>query len=74
MQAQERTLEGKEFYGIYDAQFLFKEHEEEIGIKMVDFKNLVYVQERAQYEEEDTIKDRKTLQLCSSRAQSLGDV
>ncbi len=40
---------GQDFYGPYDAQTLFKEHEAEIGLEMVDFKHMVYVQERAQY-------------------------
>ena len=41
---------GEDFYGPYDAQELFKEHEAEMGIEMVPFKHMVYVQERAQYE------------------------
>ena len=40
---------GQDFYGPYDAQTLFKQHEAEIGIEMVDFKHMVYVQEKAQY-------------------------
>jgi sulfate adenylyltransferase len=40
---------GQDFYGPYDAQVLFKEHEAEIGVTMVDFKHMVYVQEKAQY-------------------------
>ncbi len=40
---------GKDFYGPYDAQTLFKTHEAEMGIKMVDFKHMVYVQEKASY-------------------------
>jgi sulfate adenylyltransferase len=40
---------GQDFYGPYDAQILFKEHEEEIGLEMVDFKHMVYVQEKGQY-------------------------
>ncbi|MGQ0610472.1 MAG: bifunctional sulfate adenylyltransferase/adenylylsulfate kinase [Paracoccaceae bacterium] len=40
---------GKDFYGPYDAQILFQQHEAEIGVKMVDFKHMVYVQEKAQY-------------------------
>jgi sulfate adenylyltransferase len=40
---------GKDFYGPYDAQTLFAQHAEEIGIEMVDFKHMVYVQEKAQY-------------------------
>ena len=41
---------GSDFYGPYEAQDLFRTHETEIGVKMVDFKHMVYVQERAQYE------------------------
>jgi sulfate adenylyltransferase len=40
---------GKDFYDPYAAQVLFKEHEAEMGITMVDFKHMVYVQEMAQY-------------------------
>ncbi len=40
---------GEDFYGPYDAQDLFKKYESEIGLEMVDFKHMVYVQERAQY-------------------------
>mgnify|MGYP000607101108 CR=1 FL=1 len=44
-----KNSEGQDFYGLYDAQDLFKQYQHEIGIKMVDFKNMVYVEERAQY-------------------------
>ena len=44
-----KNSEGRDFYAPYDAQDLFKQHETEIGIKMVDFKHMVYVEERAQY-------------------------
>lgn len=40
---------GQDFYDPYAAQELFKQHEAEIGIEMVDFKHMVYVQEKAQY-------------------------
>ena len=40
---------GQDFYDPYAAQDLFKTHEAEIGIEMVDFKHMVYVQEKAQY-------------------------
>ena len=40
---------GVDFYGPYDAQTLFTAHEAEIGLEMVDFKHMVYVQEKAQY-------------------------
>ena len=44
-----RDTSGENFYGTYDAQDLFKQHEAEMGIKMVDFKQMLYVEERAQY-------------------------
>lgn len=40
---------GNPFYGPYDAQDLFKEHEEEMGISMVPFKMMVYVENKAEY-------------------------
>jgi sulfate adenylyltransferase len=40
---------GQDFYGPYDAQDLFQKHQDEIGIQMVDFKHMVYVQEKASY-------------------------
>jgi sulfate adenylyltransferase len=43
------TSNGEDFYGPYDAQELFKQHQDEIGLEMVDFKHMVYVQEKAQY-------------------------
>ncbi|MFV0515266.1 MAG: bifunctional sulfate adenylyltransferase/adenylylsulfate kinase, partial [Jhaorihella sp.] len=52
---------GKDFYGPYDAQDLVRRHQDEIGIEMVDFKHMVYVQERAQYEPADEIKEGVTV-------------
>jgi len=52
---------GKDFYGPYDAQTLFAEHQAEMGIEMVDFKQMVYVQERAQYEPRDEVEDGVTI-------------
>jgi len=52
---------GEDFYGPYDAQDLFKKYQDEIGVEMVDFKHMVYVQERAQYEPADEIEDGLTV-------------
>ncbi|SIO46232.1 sulfate adenylyltransferase [Rhodovulum sp. ES.010] len=52
---------GEDFYGPYDAQELFKEYQDEIGIEMVPFKHMVYVQERAQYEPADEIEEGVTV-------------
>ncbi|MEL6913711.1 MAG: bifunctional sulfate adenylyltransferase/adenylylsulfate kinase [Pseudomonadota bacterium] len=56
---------GDDFYGPYDAQDLFREHQAEIGIEMVDFKHMVYVQERAQYEPADEIEDRENVTILN---------
>jgi sulfate adenylyltransferase len=47
---------GKPFYGPYDAQNLMKEHEQELDITMVPFKNMVYVEDKAQYMPDDEIE------------------
>ena len=51
-----KNCAGKDFYGPYDAQELFRSFESEIGVEMVDFKHMVYVQERAQYEQADEVE------------------
>ena len=56
---------GNDIYGPYDAQTLFATHQDEMGIEMVDFKQLVYVQERAQYEVMDEIDDTETVTILS---------
>jgi sulfate adenylyltransferase len=56
---------GEDFYGPYDAQELFRQHEDEIGLKMVDFKHMVYVQERAQYEPADEIEDKDKVTILN---------
>ena len=52
---------GKDFYGPYDAQELFKKHQDEIGVIMVDFKHMVYVQEKAQYYPANEIPEGSTV-------------
>ncbi len=52
---------GEPFYGPYDAQELFREHEKEIGIEMVPFKHMVYVQEKAQYYPVDEVPEGSTV-------------
>lgn len=56
---------GEDFYGPYDAQDLFRQYEDEIGLKMVDFKQMVYVQERAQYEPADEIVDKDKVTILN---------
>ena len=56
-----KNSNGADFYGPYDAQELFSTVESEIGVEMVDFKHMVYVQERAQYEPVDKVEDGLTV-------------
>jgi sulfate adenylyltransferase len=56
---------GEDFYGPYDAQDLFRKHQEEMGIQMVDFRHMVYVQERAQYEPADEIADKDDVTILN---------
>jgi sulfate adenylyltransferase len=52
---------GEDFYGPYDAQELFRAHAEEMGIEMVDFKHMVYVQDRAEYQPADEVEKEATV-------------
>ncbi|WP_068114529.1 bifunctional sulfate adenylyltransferase/adenylylsulfate kinase [Tropicimonas marinistellae] len=56
---------GEDFYGPYDAQDLFKKYEEEMGIEMLPFKHMVYVQDRAQYEPMDEIADKDDVTILN---------
>jgi sulfate adenylyltransferase len=58
---------GKPFYGPYDAQKLVEQHEDEIGIKMVAFEEMVYVEESAQYMPRSAVpKNAKILGLSGT--------
>ncbi len=56
-----KNSQGEDFYGPYDAQELFKTYADEIGVEMVDFKQMVYVQEKAQYEPRDEVEEGMTI-------------
>jgi len=60
-----KNSQGEDFYGPYDAQDLFRANMDEIGIEMIDFRNMVYVQERAQYEPADEIADKDSVTILS---------
>jgi sulfate adenylyltransferase len=46
---------GRPFYGPYDAQELLKQHQEELGIEMVPFRNMVYVRNEDKYYPDDEV-------------------
>ncbi|MEE4119943.1 MAG: bifunctional sulfate adenylyltransferase/adenylylsulfate kinase, partial [Paracoccaceae bacterium] len=56
-----KNSQGDDFYGPYDAQELFREHQDEIGVEMVPFKHMVYVQERAEYQPADEVEEGATV-------------
>jgi len=57
--------EGRAFYGPYDAQDLVREFEPELGIEMVPFSEMVYVQDRGQYEPRDAVAAGETVLTLS---------
>ena len=62
-----KNSQGDDFYGPYDAQELFHTHQDEIGVEMVGFRHMVYVQERAQYEPMDEVqKDATVLDISGT--------
>jgi len=59
--------DGNPFYGPYEAQELFAEHEKELDISMVPFKMMVYVENKAEYVAADeTEAADKTLSLSGT--------
>lgn len=48
---------GEDFYGPYDAQDLMNEFKDELGIEMVPFQMMVYVEEKAEYQPIDSVKE-----------------
>jgi sulfate adenylyltransferase len=49
--------DGKPFYGMYDAQELLGAHEDELGVAMVPFKTMVYVEDEGGYLPEDEVAE-----------------
>ncbi len=60
--------QGKPFYGPYDAQELLRRHQEELGIEMVPFQNMVYVEDAATYMPENEVPNgSRILSLSGSQ-------
>ncbi|HLB89477.1 MAG TPA: bifunctional sulfate adenylyltransferase/adenylylsulfate kinase [Terriglobales bacterium] len=49
--------DGKPFYGPYDAQELFKRHEADIGMTMVPFNMMVYLEHQDRYAPDNEVPD-----------------
>jgi len=54
-----KDSDGRPFYGPYDAQELFKKHEADIGVTMVPFNMMVYVEDEDKYFPENEIPNGK---------------
>ena len=64
-------INGNPYYGPYDAQDLLLEHQDEIGIKMVPFKMLVYVKESKKYVQIDKVpKNQTALSISGTQLRS----
>lgn len=48
---------GTPFYGPYDAQELLRQHENELGVEMVPFRNMVYVANEDKYYPDDEVPE-----------------
>jgi sulfate adenylyltransferase len=58
---------GRPFYGPYDAQQIMQDYADELDITMVPFRNMVYVEDRAQYEPDDEVeKGARTLDISGT--------
>ncbi len=58
---------GKEFYGPYDAQDLLRNYEEELGVQMVPFQMMVYVEDKAAYFPVDEVPEgTRTLNISGT--------
>jgi len=65
---------GNPFYGSYDAQNLLRQHEEELGIKMVPFKLMVYVKDTGSYTATNEVPEgAETLTVSGTELRELLD-
>src|SRR5882762_2104755 len=58
---------GKPFYGPYEAQEVFAKHEKEMGITMVPFNMMVYLEKEGVYAPDNEVaKDVPTLNISGT--------
>jgi len=62
---------GNPFYGRYEAQELLREHEAELGMTMIPFRQMVYVEDLDQYLPEDEVPEGKRVLSISGTEQRL---
>ena len=52
-----KNKHGKDHYGPYDAQHLVQKYQEELGIKMVEFQEMIYIPGKDEYMPKDEIPE-----------------
>jgi sulfate adenylyltransferase len=60
-----KNSQGQDFYAPYAAQKLAKTFEAEMGIQIISFENMVYVQNRAEYLPESEVAHNETVSTIS---------
>jgi sulfate adenylyltransferase len=66
-----KDTDGKPFYGPYDAQELFKKHGAEMGVTMVPFQMMVYLENEDRYVPEDEVQQgAKVLNISGTELRS----
>jgi sulfate adenylyltransferase len=59
--------DGKPFYGPYDAQQLFKKYESDVGVTMVPFNMMVYLEDQDKYVPDNEVpKDSRVLNISGT--------
>jgi sulfate adenylyltransferase len=62
-----KDSQGQPFYGPYDAQDLVRQHEAELGVTMVPFRQMVYVEHLDEYLPEDEVPEgARTLSISGT--------
>jgi sulfate adenylyltransferase len=62
-----KDVDGKPFYGPYEAQELFKKHEADIGVTMVPFNMMVYLEDQDKYVPDNEVpKDSRVLNISGT--------
>ena len=63
---------GRPFYGPYEAQELVRRHEEELGIRVVPFRNMLYLADEDRYAPEDEIAAAGGVERAPAGAEQAG--
>jgi sulfate adenylyltransferase len=66
-----KNKNGNDHYGPYDAQHLVQEYQEELGIKMVEFQEMIYIPDKDEYMPANEIPEgTRTLNISGTELRS----